>query len=253
MATLVVNIGNSNIRFGWFLADECQSSWVMNSKQNLSADEFKSQILSLYQAQNIDATLAKKIIIASVVPAHNRNIGQALEAIHALPLQWVDRNSPSQIRHSSKQMGTDIYANLVAAHQLYPKKCNVIVDFGTALTLSVVDADGLVQGVIIAPGIITSLNALVQKTAQLPQIEISAPQQLLGKDTETCMKSGIINGYVAMVEGLLAKIETELQQKCHCIATGGLSLIYAQHSQKIDVADQWHSLKGIYFLGNEPV
>ena len=206
--------------------------------------------MALYRTQNIDLKLIKRIIMASVVPTHNQKMAQALYDLHQQQVHWVDRDSPSGIKHSSKQMGTDIYANLVAAHQLYPHQCNVIIDFGTALTLSVVDSSGLVHGVIIAPGIITSLNALIEKTAQLPQIEIAAPQNLLGKDTETCMKSGVINGYVAMIEGLLAKIEAQMQQKCYCIATGGLSLIYAQHSTKIDIADQWHSLKGIYYLGN---
>ena len=169
--TLVVNIGNTNIRFGIFSGDECQTSWVINTKPYRTKDEFYSQFLLFYQTYQVKADEFQKIIIGSVVPQLTTVISSALKKIHGLEPVLVNRSTPSGVSHKSSQMGTDIYANLVAAHYLYPKdKKKIIIDFGTALTVSCVDENGETQGVIIAPGIITSLNSLVQQTAQLPEI-----------------------------------------------------------------------------------
>jgi len=141
-----------------------------------------------------------RIIIGSVVPQLTTIVSSALHKIHQLEPVLVNRNTISEVKHQSNQMGTDIYANLVAAHHLYPKdKKKLIIDFGTALTASCVNEDGQVQGVIIAPGIITSLNSLVQQTAQLPEIELVPPKKVLGNDTVSCMVSGMVYGYLGMV------------------------------------------------------
>jgi len=187
-----------------------------------------------------------------VVPQLTTVISSALKKIHGLEPVLVNRNTPSGVSHKSSQMGTDIYANLVAAHYLYPKdKKKIIIDFGTALTVSCVDEKGETQGVIIAPGIITSLNSLVQQTAQLPEIELAPPKTVLGQDTVSCMVSGMVYGYLGMVEGFIERVNNEVKDKCFIIATGGVSHIYKPLTDKIDVGDHLHTLKGLYFLGKE--
>lgn len=249
---LVVNIGNTNIRFGVFSEDECQTSWVINTKPYRTKDEFYSQFLLFYQTYQVKINEFEKIIIGSVVPQLTTIISGALRKIHSLEPVLVSRTTPSQVSHKSNQMGTDIYANLVAAHMLYPRdKKKIIIDFGTALTVSCVDDKGETQGVIIAPGIVTSLNALVGQTAQLPEIELAPPKSVLGQDTVSCMVSGMVYGYLGMVEGFIERVNKEVNSDCFVIATGGVSSVYQPLTDKIHIGDKLHTLKGLYFLGKD--
>lgn len=251
MTSIVINVGNTNVRFGLFEDDQCTTSWIINTKPYRTRDEFFVQFKILYQTYNVDVTKVDKIIIGSVVPQLTHDISSALYKIHGLEAVIVDRKTHSPVHHKSNQMGTDIYANLVAAHFLYPDKKKIILDFGTALTASCIDKDGEVLGVIIAPGIITSLNSLVKQTAQLPEIELTKPKSVLGHDTVSCMTSGMVYGFLGMVEGFIDRINEEVKENCFVIATGGVSHVYQPLTNKIDVADKLHTLKGLYFLGKD--
>lgn len=251
MSTIVVNIGNTNIRFGHFIQEQCTTSWIINTKPYGTRDELFAQFSMLYQTYNIDINGVNKIIIGSVVPQLTHMISSALQKIHGIEAIIVDRKTKTPIFHKSNQMGTDIYANLVAAHFLYPNKKKIIIDFGTALTASCVAEDGEVLGVIIAPGIITSLNSLVKQTAQLPEIELTKPKTVLGSDTISCMTSGMVYGFLGMVEGFIDRINQEINDHCFVIATGGVSHVYQPLTEKIDIADKLHTLKGLYFLGKD--
>ena len=251
MTSIVINVGNTNVRFGLFEDDQCTTSWIINTKPYRTRDEFFVQFKILYQTYNVDVTKVDKIIIGSVVPQLTHDISSALYKIHGLEAVIVDRKTHSPVHHKSNQMGTDIYANLVAAHFLYPDKKKIILDFGTALTASCIDKNGEVLGVIIAPGIITSLNSLVKQTAQLPEIELTKPKSVLGHDTVSCMTSGMVYGFLGMVEGFIDRINEEVKDNCFVIATGGVSHVYQPLTNKIDVADKLHTLKGLYFLGKD--
>ena len=251
MTSIVINVGNTNVRFGLFEDDQFTTSWIINTKPYRTRDEFFVQFKILYQTYNVDVTKVDKIIIGSVVPQLTHDISSALYKIHGLEAVIVDRKTHSPVHHKSNQMGTDIYANLVAAHFLYPDKKKIILDFGTALTASCIDKDGEVLGVIIAPGIITSLNSLVKQTAQLPEIELTKPKSVLGHDTVSCMTSGMVYGFLGMVEGFIDRINEEVKDNCFVIATGGVSHVYQPLTNKIDVADKLHTLKGLYFLGKD--
>ncbi|AQX04424.1 type III pantothenate kinase [Elizabethkingia meningoseptica] len=251
MKSIVINIGNTNIRFGLFDGDNCDISWVINTKPYRTSDELFIQILTLYQYYKIEIENIEKIIIGSVVPQLTYDISRAVNKIHDKRPILVDRNTPSGVQAKSKQMGTDIYANLVAAHNLYPGKKKIILDFGTALTASCVAESGETLGVIIAPGIITSLNSLINQTAQLPEIELKKPKSVLGLDTVTCMQSGMVYGFLGMVEGFVDRINQEVNDDCFVIATGGVSHVYKPLTEKIHVADRLHTLKGLYYLGKD--
>jgi type III pantothenate kinase len=209
------------------------------------------QFMMIYQTHKIETDKIDKIIIGSVVPQLTQNISRAIEKIHGKKPIIVNRDTPSKVQPKSKQIGTDIYANLVAAHYSYPEKKKIIIDFGTALTLSCVDEIGETLGVIIAPGIITSLNSLVEQTAQLPEIELNKPEKILGSDTVSCMQSGMVYGFLGMVEGFIDRINKEVGDDCFVIATGGVSHVYMPLTEKINVADKIHTLKGLYILGKD--
>lgn len=251
MNSIVINIGNTNIRFGLFDDENCDISWVINTKPYRTSDELFVQFLTLYQYYKIEVEKIDKIIIGSVVPQLTYDITRAIEKIHGKKPVLVDRETKSEVQAKSKQMGTDIYANLVAAHYMYPGKKKIIIDFGTALTASCVAENGETLGVIIAPGIITSLNSLVGQTAQLPEIELVKPKSVLGLDTVTCMQSGMVYGFLGMVEGFVNRINDEVGDDCFVVATGGVSHVYKPLTDKIHVADRLHTLKGLYFLGKD--
>lgn len=249
MNSIVINIGNSNIRFGLFNDDNCDISWVINTKPYRTADELYVQMLMLYQTYKIEPKEISKVIIGSVVPQLTKVMSSAIKKIHYISPIIVDRNTPSGVQAKSKQMGTDIYANLVAAHNMYPDRKKVILDFGTALTASCVAESGETLGVIIAPGIVTALNSLISQTAQLPEIELVKPKTILGLDTVTCMQSGMVYGFLGMVEGFIDRINDEVNDECFVVATGGVSHVYKPLTDKIHVMDRLHTLKGLYFLG----
>ena len=251
MNSIVINIGNTNIRFGLFDDDNCDISWIINTKPYRTSDELQMQFMMMYQTHKIEAAKIYKVIVGSVVPQLTRDVVSAIKKIHGKNPIVVDRNTLSKVQPKSKQMGTDIYANLVAAHHLYPKRKKIIFDFGTALTASCINEDGETLGVIIAPGIITALNSLIHDTAQLPEIELIKPKSVLGLDTVSCMQSGMVYGYLGMVEGFIDRINNEVNDDCFVIATGGVSHVYKPLTDKIHIADRLHTLKGLYFLGKD--
>lgn len=249
MNFIVINIGNTNIRFGLFKDDNCDVSWVINTKPYKTIDELFMQFLMLYQTYGVDVQTVEKVIMGSVVPQLTKIVEVAIRRIHHIQPVIVSRGTKSLVAPKSKQMGTDIYANLVAAQTLYPGRKKIILDFGTALTASCIDENGETRGVIIAPGIITSLNSLIHDTAQLPEIELIRPKSVLGHDTISCMQSGMVYGYLGMVEGFITRINEEVQDDCLVIATGGVSHVYKPLTDKIHILDRLHTLKGLYFLG----
>ena len=251
MNSIVINIGNSNIRFGLFTGDNCDVSWVINTKPYRTADELYVQMSMLYQTYKIEPKDISRVIIGSVVPQLTKVTSSAIKKLHDVNPIIVDRTVPAGIMIKSKQMGTDIYANLVAAHNLYPGRKKIILDFGTALTASCVSEEGDTLGVIIAPGIVTALNSLIYQTAQLPEIELKKPATVLGNDTVSCMQSGMVYGFLGMVEGFIDRINEEVNDDCFVIATGGVSHIYKPLTEKIHIADRLHTLKGLYFLGKD--
>lgn len=244
---LAINIGNSSIRFGIFKQDECVSSWIIDSKATRTEDEFYTLFRTHYKNYRIKPDEISQIVVGSVVPKHTAVICQALKKIHKIKPFLVNRDTPSQVKHDSNQLGTDLYANAVAAYHLYQKQ-TLIVDFGTALTLTGVDSNGVIKGIVIAPGVMTALQALVGNTAQLPDIELVAPKTVLGLDTVSCMQSGMVYGYLSMIEGLIDRIKNEIGTETLVIATGGLCHIYGKLTDKINVVDKLHTIKGLKIL-----
>lgn len=242
-----INIGNSNIRFGIFRGEQLLSSWVINTKPFKSSDEYYLLFKNMYQRYQLDLTQITDIVVGSVVPQLTGDVNRAIRKLHGHEPTIVDRYTSSEISHSSNQMGTDIYANAVAAHHLYPGH-KIVFDYGTAITVTAIQENGDILGVIIAPGVITSLKALIGDTAQLQEIEIKKPKNVLGMDTETCLQSGIVNGYLGMAEGIIKMISQEQQKDFTVIATGGLGHIYASHSDKIQHFDRFHTLRGLKIL-----
>lgn len=245
---LAVNIGNTNIRFAVFKSETDIITWTINTKPYRTEYELYAKFTNMYKPFGIDKKEITDIVIGSVVPPLTISVKIALQKIHKFKPMVVDRNTPSDIIRTSNQMGTDLYANAVAAHYQDYKGKKIIIDFGTALTFLGLDETGNVNGVIIAPGIITALNSLVGNTAQLPTIELKAPEKVLGRDTESCMQSGIVYGFLSMVEGMIDRINKELGDECYVISTGGVGGVYKPLTNKINTDDRLHTIKGLKIL-----
>ncbi|WP_341651407.1 type III pantothenate kinase [Blattabacterium cuenoti] len=251
---LIINIGNSSLRFGIFDNNynlKCNCSWIINSTPHRSLDEYIFIFKNIYHQYGIFSKFIQNIVIGSVVPSLTNIVKQSLYEIHKIKPIIVDRNSSSPIKHYSHQLGTDLYANAIAAYTLYKNKNTtyLVVDFGTALSFTCIDKYGHLQGVIIAPGVNSSLNALIGNTAQLSRnIKLKKPPSILGQYTETCIQSGIIYGYLSMVEGLINRVNQELKTNCFVIATGGFSHIYTPLTKQIHITDKLHTMKGLKIL-----
>ncbi len=244
---LTVNLGNSNMRFGAFKSDEDIVSWIIPTKPYRTEDACFEEFEGMYEAFGLKKEDITQIVIGSVVPPMTGAVVNSLKRIHKIEPKLVDRNTPSGVKHQSNQMGTDLYANAVAAHELYKGK-KIIIDFGTALTFTGIDEKGETLGVVIAPGIKTALKSLIEETAQLPEIELKAPEKVLGRNTVSCMQSGMVYGFTSFVEGMIDRINKEVKDDCFVVATGGMSFVYAPLTDKIHIQDALHTIKGLRFL-----
>ncbi len=242
---LAVNIGNSNMRFAVFDGEQQLRTWTINSKPYRTEDELFAKFSSMYKPFGIDYKQITDIVIGSVVPVLTLRIQGALRDIHGFEPMIVDRNTPSSVQHKSNQMGTDLYANAVAAHYGNYPAYKIIIDFGTALTFLGIDSVGEVGGVVISPGINTAMKSLVGETAQLPEIELIRPKKVLGLDTVSCMQSGMVYGYLSMIEGMIDRINREVGSDAFVISTGGLGGIFSPLTTKIQVDDRLHTIKGL--------
>lgn len=248
---LVINIGNTNMRFGIFINGNCIKSWIIDSHPFKTSNQYLKQFNTIFHDYEVKKNEVKKIVVGSVVPSITEKICTSIEKLLNLKVILVDRKTPSRVIHQSDQIGTDLYANAVSAHYNYEISNKVVIDFGTALTFIGIDWKGCIKGLVIAPGVQTSLNALITSTSQLTTIELKKPKKVLGIDTQHCMQSGVIYGFISMIEGLIKRIKNELNyNKTIVIATGGLMNVFSECSSSINFFDQLHTLKGLKILAN---
>lgn len=227
---LTVDIGNSNIVIGAFENDKLSFSSRIVTNRHIEADQYALEIhgiLNLYNVKNDDI---KGIIISSVVPRVTEAVNHALcKFCAATPVFFNKENANVKINiDNPSELGADILASAVAVKKLH-KLPAVAIDMGTATTISAIDKNGAVQGVAIFPGLFISLDALTSRTSLLRQIEIEAPLNAIGKNTQQSMKSGVVFGNAAMLDGMLERFEQELGTLNTIVATGGASGLIAPH------------------------
>ncbi len=247
---LVIDIGNTNIKYGIFKEDELVASFRVSSILSRTADEYGSVLINLLKTKDIDKSEIKDIVISSVIPSLNYTMTHMCEFFFSLTPLMVGAGIKTGLKvlvENPKEVGADIIANCVSAFNKYGKDSTlIIIDFGTATTFDVVSEKGELFGVVIAPGIKTSLEGLVKNTAQLPMIEISAPKSILGKNTKSCMQAGIVFGFSGLVKNIIDKIKKEIGKKdVTVVATGGLGQIIAKEVKEISIVDRTLTLEGL--------
>ncbi len=253
---LVIDVGNTNIKYGVYDGDKLVASFRVTSRLTRTADEYGSVLVNLLATSGIDKKEIKGIIISSVIPALNYTVCHMCEYFFSISPLMVGPGVKTGLNikaDNPREVGADIIVNSVSAFRKYGGPI-VVIDFGTATTFDVISEKGELLGVVIAPGIKTSLEGLSTKTAQLPMVELESPKSVIGKNTVHCMQAGIIFGFAGLVDNIINKIKKELGlSEIRVVATGGLGEIIAKEVKSISVVDRTLTLDGlkiIYKLNN---
>ena len=256
---LTIDIGNTNIKYGIYKGKELVASFRVSSRISRTADEYGSVLVNLLGDRGIKKADVDGIIISSVIPPLNYTICHMCEYFFGITPLMVGPGIKTGLNvktDNPKEVGADIIVNRVSAFGKYGGPI-VVIDFGTATTFDIIDENCSLLGVVIAPGIKTSLEGLVNNTAQLPMIELDAPESVIGKNTKSSMQAGIIFGFSGLVDNIINKIKRKLNKTdLTVVATGGLGEIIAKEVQSITRVDRTLTLDGlraIYELNKENV
>lgn len=252
---LVADVGNTNVVFALFDGKDVRARWRIATDPRRTGDEYAVWLTQLLALEGVERKEVDRFIIGSVVPRAVHNLTVLSEKYFGVtPIiagegeaAWgitVDVDEP-------RSLGADRALNAIAAHERYEGDL-IIIDFGTATTFDAVDFTGAYKGGIIAPGINLSLDALVGNTAKLPRIAIEAPRttSVIGRNTEDQMLIGVFWGYVAMMEGLIAKMREEIGRPAKVVATGGLAILFDKHTDVFDCVDFDLTLEGLAILAD---
>ena len=248
---LAVDIGNSNIVFGLYNGVGWESQWRVETVIERSGVEYEKEFSAHLLEHQQHRGLISDVVMSSVVPQVTNTVAGMLEKFTGKSPLLVGPEHYHSIKLSIKnpgEIGTDLVANAIAAHYRYSKEGVIVVDFGTALTFTVVSAAGEILGVNILPGIKTSMKALAMDAAQLEEIELQLPSSVIGKDTTHAIRAGILWGYVGLVESLITRINNELEINHRVVATGGLSIVFAPLKDLFDQVDPNLTLDGLRII-----
>ena len=253
---LALDVGNTQILLGVFDGKELHADWRLASNRARTVDEFGILARTLFNLEGIDAATVDRIVISSVVPPLDgalERLGREYFNVEPLFVTPALVDDMPVLYEPPSDVGSDRIVNAVAARDLYGTPA-IVVDFGTATTFDVIDADGAYLGGSIAPGIGISADALTRRAARLPRVDISRPDQVIGSTTVESMRSGIYFGYADLVSGLVARIADDLDARggggepIKVIATGGWAAIIAQDCPAIEHVDPQLTLTGLRLI-----
>lgn len=245
---LAINANNTNVKFALYRGEQPLGSWRLSTHPGRTADEYMVWLSQLMTLAKLDLKAVKGAVIATVVPPtlfHLKQLCRQYFDCEPLVLGEPEVKLGIEVRlERPQEVGADRLANAVGGHLLLAGAL-IVVDFGTATTFDVVDADGHYCGGVISPGINLSLEALHGATAKLPRIAIERPRQAIGRDTLGAMQSGIYWGYVGLIEGLVGRIRAEWAQPMKTIATGGLAPVFFGQTPALDRHEPDLTMRGL--------
>jgi len=247
---LAIDAGNTNIVFGLHNGTEWLHEWRFETLPIRNQVEYEMFLRLNFLEANLSLEEVKGVVVSSVVPQLHDILTQfsrpliEQEPLFVGPAIYDQLPITTQNPH---EIGTDLISNAVAGKVIHGGGV-IIVDFGTALTFTIVDEEGNIKGVNIAPGLKTAINALVGQTAQLPEVPLELPASVIGTNTTMAIQNGILWGYVSLVEGMLDKIQKELGTTYKVVATGGLSSILHPLHERFQVVDKQLTLEGLRII-----
>jgi type III pantothenate kinase len=254
---LVLDVGNTNTVLGVYSTDEngvagqgqLQAHWRVTSTRTQTVDEYGVLFRNLFAMKNIDPTAIKGIVISSVVPPMDSTLREVCERYFSVKPMFIEPGVKTGMPvhyDNPAEVGADRIVNSVAAFEKYGGPC-VVVDFGTATTFDAVSEKGEYLGGVIAPGIGISAEALFMRTARLPRVDIRKTAKVIGTNTVNSMQSGLYNGYIGLVDGILERVLEELG-KAKVVATGGLAALIGTGSKFITEIDDMLTLEGLRII-----
>ena len=247
---LAVDIGNTNIAFGVFEGEQLRATWRMAADVNQMADEYAALLLNLLHHRGLEASDIKEVALCCVVPPLLTTFEELCQRYFRLSPLVVGAGVKTGVRirmDNPREVGADRIVNAAAAHHLYRGPV-IIVDLGTATTFDTVSKEGDYLGGAIATGIGTAAEALFTKTTALPRVELVHPERAIGTSTIAAMRSGVVFGYVGLVEGIVARIQQELGEKAKVVATGGFAGLIAKETAVIDEVNPDLTLVGLRLI-----
>jgi type III pantothenate kinase len=248
---LAIDVGNTNIVLGVFDGASLVESWRLQTLRERTSDELGLLVDGLFSRSRIERVQIRGIVLGSVVPPLTPTIVAMAERYFGVKALIVDpaANSGMPILYENPwEVGADRIVNSVAAFERFGRDAQrplIVVDFGTATTLDAVSAKGEYLGGAICPGVQISADALFQRAARLPRIDVRKPPRIVGQTTIGAMQSGLFYGYVGMVEGLVRRMTDELGGDALCVATGGLAPVIAPETPLIAHVDPDLTLQGL--------
>ena len=248
-----IDIGNSNIVVGTVNRQGVLFVERMSTDHKKTELEYAILLKSAMEIHGVTTNEIKGCIISSVVPPVTSVINRALEKLtgeKALVVGPGIRTGLNIKIDNPAQLGSDLVVDAVAGIAEYPLPL-IIIDMGTATTMSAIDAAGNYLGGVIIPGVRVALDSMVSRTAQLPRISFEAPKKAIGKNTIECMKSGSVLGSASMLDGMIDRLEEELSQDATVVATGGIAPFITPHCKHKIVCDDTLLLKGLYLIYNK--
>lgn len=247
---LVIDVGNTNTVLGLYDGSKLVRQFRLDSTISRTKDEFQLLLISLLQLAKVDPQSVRSSILASVVPAITDTVVQAVRLAFGHEILVVGpgiKTGMPILYEIPKEVGADRIVNAIAAYERV-RGGVIVVDFGTATTFDCISHRGEYLGGVIAPGITLSAEALFSKAAKLPRTEIVKPPRVLGRNTVHAMQSGIIYGYVCLVDGMVERLIKEMGYPCATLATGGLAPLIQSESSTIEEVIDSLTLEGLRIL-----
>ncbi len=247
---LTIDIGNTNLTLGLYDGDMLGAHWRLATEHERMPDEYGLQILGLMQHAGVTPAEIHGICMASVVPPLTSRLRQACQTYigrEPLVVDFKVRTGVTIRYEDPKGVGADRIVDAAAVQRLYGGPA-CVVDFGTATTFDAINAEGDYLGGAIAPGIGIAAEALFQRTAKLPRVDLEVPPAAIGRNTVHAIQSGLLFGYVGLVEGMVARFRQELGENMKVIATGGLAEVVANETSCVQIIAPWLTLDGLKII-----
>lgn len=248
---IVFDIGNTDTVIGFFEGENIINKLRIRSLKNENSIYFEYRILNFMLENNIEKRDLLTAVISSVVPILTPffvNFCEKFLSIKPLLVSPAQSNLLVVNIDMPEELGSDLFVNALAAYDLVKSDC-LVVDFGTALTFTVVSQQGIIEGVTILPGIKTAIKSLFSQTSLLPEVKLEKPDSIIGKNSMHAIQSGIIYGYESMVLGIVKRIKEEMGKPMFVLGTGGLSEVLKDISNDFDKIDMDLTIKGLYLYG----
>jgi type III pantothenate kinase len=254
---LALDIGNTNIVVGVFDGERLLHSWRLSTLPQRTADEMGMWVLQLFHYGRLKPEQVDAVVMASVVPTLTRPTAEMCRRYfdrEPLVIHGSTRTGMPVLYHAPAEVGADRIVNSVAAYERYGRTASgqpralIVVDFGTATTFDAITPKGEYLGGVICPGVNISADALFQRAARLPRVDVRKPVAVIGRTTVGSMQSGLFYGYVGLVEGIVRRMREELGGEVGCVATGGLAEMIAPETSAIEVVDRDLTLHGLRMI-----